>query len=418
VTHYRPKKPFHALHLYIIIIKTITIMKKIKKPLLITVTTLLTLISVLYFALPQVFAQKIKVYKGSKNFIWSRPALDTTKKTVIIVADNDGTEMFDLMAPFYLFNATEKANVFVVSEKRAPILLVNSLFILPHYSFSEIDSLHISPDVIVIPNMTVHLTTPPKPSTVNWIKKQYNSSNIMLSICDGSATAAATGLYDGKPITTHATDYKTLQKLFPKAGWVRNVSVTQHGNLYSTAGVSNAVEGSLTVIKRLFGEQTMQAVLHHVAYPHDDVTVRHESQVVSNGAIIKIASKMLFKKNYNIGVLLTDGINEFELASVLDTYVRSFPKSINSFSRSGASVSSKYGLTLYPTGDAKDEVNELHILRPNVSDMTEQQSFTHAQIVNYESSSNRYPIEQCLERIATLYGSNFKNCVKLMLDYN
>ena len=127
---------------------------------------------------------------------------------------------------------------------------------------------------------------------------------------------------------------------------------------------------------------------------------------------------MLFKKNYNIGVLLTDSINEFELASVLDTYVRSFPKSINSFSRNGASVSSKYGLTLYPTGDAKDEVNELHILRQNISDMTEQESFTHAQIVNYDSSSNRYPIEQCLERIATLYGSSFKNCVKLIIDYN
>ncbi len=132
-------------------------MKKIKKALLTLFTVLLILTLVLYFALPQVFAQKLKVYKGSNHFAWSKAALDSTKKTVIIVAENDGTEMFDLMAPFYLFNATEQANVLVVSEKKAPILLVNSLFILPHYSFSEIDSLHIIPDVIVIPNLTVHL---------------------------------------------------------------------------------------------------------------------------------------------------------------------------------------------------------------------------------------------------------------------
>ncbi|HLL44684.1 MAG TPA: DJ-1/PfpI family protein [Segetibacter sp.] len=250
-------------------------MKKIKKALLTTVTTLLFLSLVLYFALPQVFAQKVKVYKGSNNFTWSRPTLDKAKKTVIIIADNDGTEMFDLMAPFYLFNATEKANVFVVSEKKAPILLVNSLFILPHYSFSEIDSLHIIPDVIVIPNLTIHLMAPPKPSTVNWIKSHYTGANIILSICDGSATAAATGIYDGKPLTTHATDYKKLQKLFPKPAWIRDVSVTQSGNLYSTAGVSNAVEGSLTVIKRLFGEQTMQTVLQDVAYPHSNIKVDH-----------------------------------------------------------------------------------------------------------------------------------------------
>jgi transcriptional regulator GlxA family with amidase domain len=394
-------------------------MKKIKKPLLTIITALLVLSIVLYFSLPQVFSQKIKVYKGSNDLAWSKPALDSTKKTVIIVADNEGTEMFDLMAPFYLFNATQEANVLVASEKKAPILLFNSLFILPHYSFSEIDSLKIKPDVIVIPNVTVHLTTPPKSSTVNFIKNHYTASNIILSVCDGSATAAATGLYDGQPITTHASDYKTLQKLFPKAHWVKDISVTQSGNLYSTAGVSNAVEGSLIVIKRVFGEQTMQAVLHHVAYPHQDIKLDHQSLAVGKGAVIKIASKMLFKKNYKLGVLLSDSLNEFELASVLDVYMRTFPKSINSFSSNGKNVTSKYGLTLYPTGDLKeDAVNELHVLDPKSLTISEQNLFSNASIIKYTTDLNQYPIEICLDRIAALYGTNFKNCVKLTLDYN
>jgi len=199
-------------------------MKKIKKVLLISFTFLLILSIVLYFALPQVFAQKLKVYKNSNNLSWSKPVFDSTKKTVIIIADNDGTELFDLMAPFYLFNATEKANVFVVSEKKAPVLLVNSLFILPHYTFSEVDSLHIIPDVIVIPNITIHLMAPPKPSTVNWIKEHYTGTNIILAICDGSATAAAMRIYDGKPLTTHASDYKALQKQFPKPSILNTVA--------------------------------------------------------------------------------------------------------------------------------------------------------------------------------------------------
>lgn len=394
-------------------------MKKFKKALLSLFTILLAISLVLYFSLPQVFSQKIKIYKGSNDLAWSKLTYDSAKKTVVIIADNDGTEMFDLMAPFYLFNATERANVYIVSEKKAPVLLFNSLFILPHYSFSEIDSLHISPDVIVIPNVTVHLMTPPKSSTVNWIKKHYTGSNIILSICDGSATAAATGLYDGKPITTHASDYKTLQKQFPKAGWVRNISVTQSGNLYSTAGVSNAVEGSLTVIKRVFGEQTMQTVLHDVAYPHQDIKLEHQSQAVRKRDIIKIASKMLFKKNYRVGVLLTDSLNEFELASVLDTYVRTFPKSINSFSAGGKNITSKYGLTLYPTGNVKeDQVNEVHVIDPKSFNAPEQKLFTNASIIKYSAERKLYPIENCLERIAALYGTKFKNCVKLTLDYN
>src|SRR4051812_2841536 len=77
--------------------QTLNSMKKIKKVLLTFFTVLLILSTVLYFALPQVFAQKLKVYKGSNNFAPSKPVLDSTKKTVIIVAENDGTELFDLM---------------------------------------------------------------------------------------------------------------------------------------------------------------------------------------------------------------------------------------------------------------------------------------------------------------------------------
>jgi transcriptional regulator GlxA family with amidase domain len=394
-------------------------MKKPIKILLTSVTILLVLGVTLYLALPQVFSQKIKVYKDSRNLAWSKPKLDSTKKTVVIVADNDGTEMFDMMAPFYLFNASGKANVLVVAERKAPVLLVNSLFVLPHYSFSEIDSLRIVPDVIVIPNLTVRLKTPPKPSNVAWIRHHYTGSNIILSICDGSATAAATGLYDGKPLTTHATDFKTLKKQFPKPAWVKDVSVTQSGNLYSTAGVSNAVEGSLTVIRRLFGEQTLQSVLHDVHYPHPDIKVEHDSRVVNKRAIIKIVSKMLFQKNSKMGVLLTDGMNEFELASVLDTYARTFPKSINTFSPQGRYVSSKYGLTLYPTGNLKeDQINELHVLDSSSQYVAEKDVITDARIITYSTERKPYPIDVCLERIAELYGINFSTCVKLTLDYN
>jgi len=68
-------------------------MKKIKKAFLTIIAVLLVISVLLYLALPQVFSQKLKVYKGS-NLSWSKPAFDSAKKTVVIVADNDGTEMF------------------------------------------------------------------------------------------------------------------------------------------------------------------------------------------------------------------------------------------------------------------------------------------------------------------------------------
>lgn len=393
---------------------------KAKKRILVGVFVPLFVLSIgLYFSISKVFAVTMKVYKGDHNFTWNQPPYNPSKKTVFVIADNEGTEMLDLMAPYFLFNATESANVYVVSEKKVPILLVNSLFILPHYTFSEMDSLKIKADVIVIPNMTIHLKSPPKTSTVSWIKKQYTGDNIILSICDGSATAAATGLYDGKQLTTHASDFKILKKQFPKPVWVKDINVTQSGNLYSTAGVSNAVEGSLTVIKNLFGEEILQKVILKAKYPHVAIQRNHSSEVVNTSAIINAVSRFIFQKRDKIGVLLQQNVNEFELASILDTYSRTLPKSIHTFSVDNRPVISKYGLTLYPSGILNDfQPDEIHLLTPETVTLPEKALFKNAGIVNYYQEKKQYGIDICLDRIDSVFGRKFKNFVMLTLDYN
>ena len=75
----------------------------------------------------------LNAYKPIRNFMtqpvpWSGnsivrsklPEYDPAKKTVFIIADNKLTEMFDMLAPFYLFNATEKANVYIVAKEKTP----------------------------------------------------------------------------------------------------------------------------------------------------------------------------------------------------------------------------------------------------------------------------------------------------------
>lgn len=412
------KKKTASNQFYTVIFKNYK-MKKLKKILFSFLGLILVLFLVFNFILSPVFAQKLKVYKGSNEFAWNGFAPIKDKKTIFIVADNNGTEMFDLMAPFYLFNVTEKANVYIVSEKKTPILLVNTLFILPHYTFFEIDSLKISPDVVVIPNVTVKLSEPPKQSIVNWIRSQVRANTIVLSICDGSATAAATGLYDGKPLTTHATDFKKLVKQFPNPKWIKDVSVTESGNLYSTAGVANATEGSLVVIKRLFGAETLQQVIKDIRYPDSSIQTAHKSEVVGTGTVIRIISKVLFQKNEKIGAWLTNGINEFELAGFLDTHSRTFPTSFNTFSKNGAAVRSKFGLTLFPTGDIiADKVKEIHFLDPTSITQVDQTSFPKAVFVSYEALPKWYPLNFYLQRIGDQYGNGFKRCVSVTLDYN
>ncbi|MEO8413970.1 MAG: DJ-1/PfpI family protein [Ginsengibacter sp.] len=395
-------------------------MKRFKKILIITITTLLVAGLCIYYQLQPVFElNRFPAYKGNTNFTWKKPAYDSSKKTVIIISDNDATEMFDCLAPFYLFNASGMANVYIIAEKKLPVVLAKGLFILPSYGFAEIDSLKIKPDVMVIPNQSIAIDKPQKAITVNWIKEHYTGKNIILSVCDGSATAAATGLYDGKPITTHASDFGKIKKVYPKAGWINNVSVTQSGNLFSTAGVSNAADGSLTVINYLFGRETMMKVLNDIGYPSAEIKTDHRSIPFDVKNILTALNKVIFKKNNKIGVLLNDGINEFELAGLLDTYARTIPSGIETLILNGFSVTSKYGLTMYPTGILNGQpFDAVHVLMPELLTTDDKKILASSKLVTYDHLQAGYPIDMYLTRIGDQYGTKFKEIVKLMLDYN
>jgi len=395
-------------------------MKKFKKKFIVIATLFLFCITLFNACKPVREFKSETIYKGNNNFNWQQPVMDAMKKNVFIVADNDGTELFDMMAPFYLFNETGKANVYIVAKDKYPVNVKKGLFLLPQITFAETDSLMLKADVIVIPAQIAAMQKNQQDSVVlKWIKDHYTTTTKILSVCDGSITAAATGIYDGKFLTTHASDYATVKVPYTKPVWVQNVSVTQSGNLYSTAGVSNATEGSLTVIKELFGKETMQTVAANIYYPHADIKTAHQSIAVSGSTKTTILKKVIFKKNKDVGVLLQNGMSEFDLAAVLDTYNRSFPSSCNTYSASGKTITTKYGLTLIPTGDAlKNNVDELHVLMPEIFSKNDEASFKKADYIKYDHQQKQYIIDVCLERIAQQYGSSFANVTKLLLDYN
>ncbi|MFB6456903.1 DJ-1/PfpI family protein [Chitinophaga sp. Hz27] len=360
-----------------------------------------------------------KSYNGNPSFNLSQPGYVSTKKSIILIADTEGTEIFDLLAPYYLFSATEQANVYVVAEKKAPVIIRKGFFLIPHFSFEEFDRAGIQANVIVIPNLSAMDSRHQNPVIVNWIKNHYNDSTVMLSVCDGALTAAATGIYDGMPLTAHASDYESIRKQFAKPRWVNDKRVTHHGGLYSTAGVSNATAGALAIIDTLFGRATMLGVSNLINYTTAPGLTTHNSIPISLGDKLAIGRKVLFEKNRKVGVLLQDGDNELELAAILDTYNRTFPKSLESITLTGNSIRTKYGLTLLPTTRFDEfEPDELHVLHSSELLSNSPYLKDPSIIVRYNRQEPLYIIDECLDRITSQYGRRFTKVVKRLLDYN
>ncbi len=357
-------------------------------------------------------------WSGNSYVKSNLPAYDSRKKTVFIIADYKLTELFDMLAPFYLFNATDKANVYIVAKDKTPILIKRDLFVSPQLTFREADFLQLQADVIVIPALSIrdeHQDT----VIISWIKRHFTPVTKMLTICDGAATGAATGLYDGKSITCHASDFDGIKAHFSKPLWVQNVSVTKSGNLFSTAGVSNAVEGSLTVIDEIFGREATQKIITDINYPYPEIKSTHQSIAMNGRNKFAAAKKIFFRKNRDIGVLLENGINEFAMAGIIDTYGRSFPASFKTYMLNDSTIQTKYGLSLIYTGNNSIEgLDELHVIMPEAFSKTDQLFFKKIKTISYDNHQKQYLIDVYLKRIAEQYGHQFEKFVKVSLDYN
>ena len=133
------------------------------------------------------------------------------------------------------------------------------------------------------------------------------------------------------------------------------MNVTKSGNLFSTAGVSNAVEGSLTIINEMFGEETTMAVISDIHYPEPGIRTNHQSTSIDFNDKWTIAKKVMFRQNNNIGILLENGMNEFKMISILDTYARTFPKSFKAIYLNDSIVQSKLWLNIYCYGKQQYE---------------------------------------------------------------
>jgi hypothetical protein len=176
---------------------------------------------------------------------------------------------------------------------------------------------------------------------------------------------------------------------------------------------------SLVVIEKMFGTETMMKVKEEVNYPHARPKMEHQSQPIDFNNKLTIANKVLFGKNRRIGVLLQNGIGEFDLAGVIDTYNRTFPGEIESFLMRGSSIRSKFGLTILPTGSISTmKLDELHVINPSDFSQVAEKHFEKIEIVKYDRLEKVYIIDYCLKRIRNQYGPKFEHITKLLLDYN
>jgi putative intracellular protease/amidase len=170
-------------------------------------------------------------------------------------------------------------------------------------------------------------------------------------VCVGAQVLAEAGLLDGRPATSHWLRLIGLRRAYPQLNWQDGVRYVDDGDLITTAGVLSGIDGALRVIERLVGPtaaaQAAQAVAWPAYHPGRAVPIRRSRLAPAD--VVGLLSAGYRWDRPTMGVLLTDGVGETELASVFRPYTElSYLARPLAVTSDGQPIRSRHGLTFAP----------------------------------------------------------------------
>lgn len=205
------------------------------------------------------------------------------RKQVGILVFED-VEVLDFCGPFEVFSATRlnedkrreepsPFNVFLVAEKKGPVVASGGLKVLPDYDLEDCPAL----DILVVPGGWGTRREMNNARLLEWITDRSRQLEILASVCTGALILGRAGLLDGKQATTHWRSLDWMQELFPKTFVQKTLHVVEDGNLITSAGISAGIDLALRMVARGFGEAVARATARHMEYPFPESAVRRIS---------------------------------------------------------------------------------------------------------------------------------------------
>jgi transcriptional regulator GlxA family with amidase domain len=280
------------------------------------------------------------------------PAHDPGKPTAVIVLGTEGANAADALAPYEVLADTGTFNLYTVAPQRRPVPLTGNLDLVPDLTLAQLDDrLPATPEVIVVPQLP-DATGPSAAPVLQWLQRQRAEGDpLLVSVCTGAEVLAAAGLLDGRPATSHWLALIGLRRNYPAVRWTDGVRYVDDGDVITTAGVLSGVDGALRVVERMVGPaaaaQAARAVAWPAYHPGGPAAIRRSRPAAAD--VVALLSAGYRWDRPTMGVLLTDGVGEIELASAFRPYTElSYLARPVAVTTDGRPIRSRHGLTFAP----------------------------------------------------------------------
>jgi len=174
----------------------------------------------------------------------------------------EGVELLDFTGPYEVFHGA--GGLFRVSTVANSTEMISSnagLEFKPSHSFANCPA----PDIVIIPGGHVNAVID-DPAAMAFVKRALQSSEIVMSVCNGARVLAELEALDGLTVTTHHGAIANLRSRAPKAIVVEDRRWVDNGKIITAAGVSSGIDATLHLIARLHGNDAAREVEEYLEY--------------------------------------------------------------------------------------------------------------------------------------------------------
>lgn len=160
----------------------------------------------------------------------------------------------DAVGPYEMLSRAPGAETVFVAERAGAVRNDSgSLELVAHRTFDDVPA----PDVVIVPGGPGQSGQMDNEKLLGWLRRADAASTWTTSVCTGSLLLAAAGLLKGRRATSHWLALDTLREYDVEPTGER---VVVDGKYVTAAGVSSGIDMGLTLLGRIAGDATAQAV--------------------------------------------------------------------------------------------------------------------------------------------------------------
>ncbi len=197
---------------------------------------------------------------------YTRAVMSGKKPLRIGLLGFEGLMALDLVGPIDAFTSAVAEEpdgqlascyeIVIIGLTSRPFTSESGVVFKPHKTIRNAPPL----DTLIIPGGRGLRVPETQKRAAEWIISQAAKTRRMAAVCTGTFGLAATGLLDGRKVTTHWRHAQDLARRFPQLKVDPNALYLKDGKFYTCAGITAGIDLSLALIEEDFGPRVALSV--------------------------------------------------------------------------------------------------------------------------------------------------------------